>query len=131
MENNSEKSQRDRQKARSPKGTGKKPQRDRQEELPTHVANREVAKNYKAFKNFIIRFKHEREGSLDIDYIEAADLAWELAEQLPDGIVLDGGKLNRETIQPEGPNWFDWFCYVLMTVAVALFISYIAGYIFS
>ncbi len=75
-------------------------------QLPNHITRPEIMKNYKAFKNFIIHFKHEREGTLDVDYREAADLAWELAEHLPEGIILDDSELNSGGMPPPGPdNW--------------------------
>jgi hypothetical protein len=100
------------------------------DQLPKSIARPEIAKNYAAFKTFIIHFKHEREGTLDVDYIEAADLAWELVEQLPEGIILDDSQLNRAAMQPEGPNWFDILCILLIVVAAAFFTSYIFARIF-
>jgi hypothetical protein len=99
-------------------------------QLPKSIARPEIMKNYAVFKNFIIRFKRDRECTWDVDYIEATDLAWELAEQLPEGIILDDSELNRGAMQPEGPNWFDMLCIFLVIVAAAFFTSYILVSVF-
>lgn len=65
--------------------------------------------NYRFLKELIIKGKRERSSSYHVNYIEAHDMACDLAEQLPEGVSLQQ--------QPKKPGMLVW---LLITVLIAV-----------
>jgi hypothetical protein len=92
----------------------------------------ETDKNYQTFKDTIIAFKKDHECTWDIDYIEAVDLAWALAEKLPEGVVLESDTKHTSS-NPQGPpdpDWLDRLMTGFLVLAVLLF-SYLMYHIIT
>jgi hypothetical protein len=82
-------------------------------------STQEMEKNAKALKKLIIQFKQGRgKQTQQIDHIETTDLAWNLAEHLPDGVVI-----KAHEIPPEQPwNGLDYTILAFVFLLVASFV---------
>lgn len=90
-------------------------------------ANKEMEKNYQALRRYIIQFKKDRGADTrEIDHIETSDLAWDLAEHLPEGVVIKANEIT--TPQPWG--WIDFSIVALVVLLLAFFIYLIVLILF-
>jgi hypothetical protein len=81
--------------------------------------NKEMEKNYNALRELILQFKKGRGWKThQIDHIETSDLAWNLAEYLPDGVVIKA----NESRKPALWSWMDSVMIVLTLAGIGFLI---------